>query len=196
MAERRVDASSPPPLHLQSLQYDVTRSLSNAKMERRSLRSPRCSGASPLASPRSAVVTPRGRVRMDGASSPVSPASATGTALGGDPAWGAGSAFSPAGALGNTPKGTAASPATSPPKSPTAELGITPPARSASTRQDAVGSTLPSEEEATPRSAAADDGGSTLCTFSPPARRGSTRPVRSAVPVQIFRHKELEASIR
>ena len=58
MAARPVVTSSVSPVQLHSLQYDVIRQLSSAKMERRALRSPRCSQTSALAAPRSAVVTP------------------------------------------------------------------------------------------------------------------------------------------
>jgi|EP01043_Picozoa_sp_COSAG02_P022503 hypothetical protein len=181
---RPVDCSSPPPLQLHSLHYDVVRHIANAKMERRALRSPRLSQTSVLASPRSAVVTPRGRVRLSTA--PVGQRSPTGTessASGGDAARDA--AFTPTGSLGLTPRVSATSPATSPPKSPGEDF-ITPPSRQASTRPGTGAETT----------VAADKSGLSAMTFSPLARRVSTRPARPLVPERVFRHKELEASIR
>lgn len=191
MSARPVNTSSVPPVELHSLQYDVIRQLSNAKMERRALRSPRCSQTSTLAATRSTVLSPRGRVRLSSDSSGL-PSLSTQTpskTSGGDPAW---ATVATPTLLGLPPGGNAPSPVASPPKSPSAE--ISPAARQANTRH------LPSgqmgEADAPVTTPATVRRGPSSPAFAPPPRRGSTRPVRPVVPKKVFRHKELEALIR
>lgn len=178
---RPVHTFSHPPVRLHSTQHSLARQLSDAKFERRGLRSSRCTPAAAL-TPRSAVKTPRGLTRL--VPSPQKVAD--------EPALQAtrkqATVQTMMGSLGKTPTGMAPSPAASPPKSPTADC-ITPPARTASTRPaetdvPEVASTV-TESEFSPRK-----------EISPPPRRVSTRPAQPLVPGQVFRHKELGAAMR